>query len=81
MILIIMCDASDYDVGAVLYQMIGKNLHVIAYSSRTLDDDQYNYHKLKKNYLLLCFLLKSLGLICLVFMLLFLLTIWLLTNL
>ena len=33
----IMCDASDYAVGAVLGQRIGKNLHVIAYASRMLD--------------------------------------------
>ncbi|KAL9377952.1 hypothetical protein Peur_029287 [Populus x canadensis] len=34
----IMCDASDYAVGAVLGQRIGKNLHVIAYASRMLDE-------------------------------------------
>jgi hypothetical protein len=36
----IMCDASDYTVGAVLGQRIGKNLHVIAYASRMLDGAQ-----------------------------------------
>jgi hypothetical protein len=39
-----MCDASDYAVGIVLGQRIGKNLHVIAYASRMLDEAQCNYH-------------------------------------
>ena len=34
----IMCDASDYAVGAVLGQRIGKASHAIYYSSRTLND-------------------------------------------
>jgi len=34
----IMCDASDYVVGAVLGQRKGNKLHVIHYASRTLDD-------------------------------------------
>lgn len=33
----IMCDASDFDVGAVLGQQKDKRLHVIYYASRTLD--------------------------------------------
>jgi hypothetical protein len=44
----IMCDASDYAVGVVLGQIIGKNLHVIAYSFRMLDGAQCNYHTTKK---------------------------------
>jgi hypothetical protein len=32
----IMCDATDYAVGVVLGQRIGKNLHVNAYASRML---------------------------------------------
>ncbi|KAG7543326.1 Integrase catalytic core [Arabidopsis thaliana x Arabidopsis arenosa] len=36
----IMCDASDYAVGAVLGQRIDKKLHVIYYASRTLDEAQ-----------------------------------------
>ncbi|KAG7559383.1 Integrase catalytic core [Arabidopsis thaliana x Arabidopsis arenosa] len=36
----IMCDASDYAVGAVLGQRIDKKLHVIYYASRTLDKAQ-----------------------------------------
>ena len=34
----IMCDASDYAVGAVLGQRIGKASHAIYYVSRTLND-------------------------------------------
>ena len=33
----IMCDASDYAVGAVLGQRIDKKLNVIHYASKTLD--------------------------------------------
>jgi len=43
-----MCDASDYAVGAVLGQKIGKNLHVITYTSRMLDEAQCNYHTTEK---------------------------------
>ena len=39
----IMCDASDYAVGAVLGQRIDKKLHVIYYASRTMDDTQVRY--------------------------------------
>ena len=33
----IMCDASDYTVGAVLGQRVDKKLNVIHYASKTLD--------------------------------------------
>ena len=33
----IMCDASDYVVGAVLGQRVDKKLNVIQYASKTLD--------------------------------------------
>ena len=33
----IMCDASDYAVGAVLGQRVDKKLNVIYYASKTLD--------------------------------------------
>ncbi|KAF8110672.1 hypothetical protein N665_0080s0007 [Sinapis alba] len=39
----IMCDASDFAVGAVLGQKKDKKLHAIYYASRTLDDAQRNY--------------------------------------
>src|SRR3989337_1784149 len=36
----IMCDASDYAVGAVLGQRVDKKLNVIHYASKTLDNAQ-----------------------------------------
>ena len=38
----LMCDASDFAVGAVLGQKKGTALHVIYYASKTLDDAQIN---------------------------------------
>jgi hypothetical protein len=39
----IMCDATDYAVGAVLGQRVDKKLNVIHYASKTLDSAQRNY--------------------------------------
>ncbi|XP_050888721.1 uncharacterized protein LOC127093866 [Lathyrus oleraceus] len=47
----IMCDASDYAVGAVLWQRKDKKLHVIYYASRTLDAAQLNYATIEKELL------------------------------
>ena len=44
----IMCDASDYAVGAVLGQRVDKKLNVIHYASKTLDSAQRNYATTKK---------------------------------
>ncbi|KAG7528251.1 Reverse transcriptase domain [Arabidopsis suecica] len=51
----IMCDASDYAVGAVLGQKIDKKLHVIYYASRTLDDAQVRYATTEKELLAVVF--------------------------
>ena len=51
----IMCDASDFAVGAVLGQNKGKNLHVVYYASRTLDDSQRNYATTEKELLAVVF--------------------------
>ncbi|BAB02630.1 retroelement pol polyprotein-like [Arabidopsis thaliana] len=51
----IMCDASDYVVGAVLGQKIDKKLHVIYYASRTLDDAQGRYATTEKELLAVVF--------------------------
>ena len=71
----IMCDASDYTVGIVLGQRIEKNLHVIVYASRMLDEAQCNYHTTENEpFFLWCLLLKNSGHIYLVQKSLFLLT-------
>ena len=55
----IMCDASDYAVGAVLGQKVGKASHAIYYASRTLNDAQRNYSTTEKELLAVVFALKK----------------------
>lgn len=45
----IMCDASDYAMGAVLGQTKDKKHHVIAYANKTLTGPQLNYATAEKN--------------------------------
>ncbi|KAL5832317.1 hypothetical protein ACOSQ4_017671 [Xanthoceras sorbifolium] len=47
----IMCDASEYAVGAVLGQRVDKLPHVIYYTSRTLNAAQMNYSTTEKELL------------------------------
>jgi hypothetical protein len=58
----IMCDASDYVVGAILGQTKDRKHHAIAYASKTLTGAQLNYATTKKNSLLLFLLSINLGL-------------------
>ncbi|KAL4310389.1 hypothetical protein GQ457_01G023450 [Hibiscus cannabinus] len=51
----LMCDASDYAVGAALGQRRGKLFHVIYYASRTLNDAQVNYTTNEKELLAVVF--------------------------
>ena len=51
----IMCDASDYAVGAVLGQTKDKKHHAIAYASKTLTGPQLNYTTTKKELLAIVF--------------------------
>ena len=46
----IMCDASDYAVGVVLGQRVGKKLNVIQYASKTLGNAQRNYATTGKDF-------------------------------
>ncbi|KAJ8616831.1 hypothetical protein MRB53_036203 [Persea americana] len=54
-----MCDTSDYAVGAVLGQRIGKASHAIYYASRTLNDAQRNYSTTEKELLSVVFALEK----------------------
>ncbi|CAA7054482.1 unnamed protein product [Microthlaspi erraticum] len=51
----IMCDGSDYAVGAVHGQKIDKKLNVIYYASRTMDDAQCKYATTEKDLLIVVF--------------------------
>ena len=51
----IMCDASDYAVGAILGQRVDKKLNVIHYVSKTLESVQRNYATTEKEFLALVF--------------------------
>ena len=55
----LMCDASDYALGAVLAQVEEKKSHVIAYASRTLDAAQVNYTTTEKEMLAIVFALDK----------------------
>jgi hypothetical protein len=51
----IMCDASDYVVGAVLGQRNEGRVHVVYYASKTLNEAQLNYATTKKELLVVVF--------------------------
>ena len=55
----IMCDTSDYAVGAILGQCIDKHPHIIYYASRTLNDAQLNYSTTEKELLAVVFVLDK----------------------
>ncbi|CAN6552291.1 unnamed protein product [Malus baccata var. baccata] len=55
----LMCDASDYAIGAVLGQRKKKLPHVIYYASRTLNDAQLNYSTTEKELLAVIFALDK----------------------
>ncbi|RDY14396.1 Retrovirus-related Pol polyprotein from transposon 17.6, partial [Mucuna pruriens] len=54
-----MCDASNSALGVVLGQRIGKQPHVIAYESRTMEPAQINYSTTKKELLAFVFALDK----------------------
>ena len=51
----IMCNVSDYAVGAVLGQRVDKKLNVIHYASKILGNAQRNYATTKKEFLAVVF--------------------------
>ncbi|KAM5578073.1 hypothetical protein ABKV19_008411 [Rosa sericea] len=55
----LMCDASDYAVGAVLGQRKDKRPYAIYYASRTLNDAQMNYSTTEKELLAVVFALEK----------------------
>ena len=55
----LMCDASDYAVGAVLGQRKGKIFHTIYYASKILNDAQINYATTEKELLAIVYALEK----------------------
>ena len=55
----IMCDASDYVVGAVQGQRKNKIFHVIHYASKVLNEAQINHATPKKEFLVIVYALKK----------------------
>ena len=55
----IMCDASDYVIGAVLGKMEDKKAFVIYYASKTQDSAQSNYTTTEKEFLAVVFSLEK----------------------
>jgi hypothetical protein len=51
----IMCNASDYAVGAVLGQRKEGRVHVVYYASKTLNEAQLNYATTEKEFLVVVF--------------------------
>ena len=55
----LICDASDYVVGAVLGQRVDRIPHIIYYASMTLNDAQLNYSTIEKEMLAVVFALEK----------------------
>nr|KYP44101.1 Transposon Ty3-I Gag-Pol polyprotein [Cajanus cajan] len=55
----LMCDASDYAIGAVLGQRKEKVFHVIHYASKVLNDTQANYATTEKELLAIVYALEK----------------------
>ena len=56
----VMCDVSDYAVGAVLDQWKNNKLYAIYYASHTLNEAQVNYVTTEKEFLVVLFALETL---------------------
>jgi len=55
----VMCNASDYAVGAVMGQRKNKNFHVIHYASKVLNEAQINYATTEKQLLAIVYALEK----------------------
>ena len=55
----VMCDASDYAIGALLGQRKDHKPYTMYYASRTLDEVQVNYVTTKKEFLAIVFALEK----------------------
>jgi hypothetical protein len=55
----IMCDASDYVVGAILGQTKDRKHHAISYASKTLSGPQLNYATTEKELLVVIFAINK----------------------
>ncbi|GJZ22477.1 reverse transcriptase domain-containing protein [Tanacetum coccineum] len=55
----LMCDASDFAIGAVLGQKDGKNFHPIYFASKTLNAAQQNYIVIEKELMAVILLLQE----------------------
>ena len=55
----LMCDASDYAVGAVLGQRKGRVFHAIYYANKVLNDAQINYATTEKEMLAIVYALEK----------------------
>jgi len=55
----LMCDASDYVVGAFLGQRKNKFFHAIYYASKVLNENQVNYSTTEKELLAVIFALEK----------------------
>ena len=55
----LMCDASNYTIGAILDQQFDKQPHMIYYASMILNDAQLNYTTMEKELLMVVFILEK----------------------
>ena len=59
----LMCDASDYTIGAVLGQKWNGRFHVIHYASKVLNGAQINYATMEKEILAVLYAVKKVSII------------------
>ena len=55
----LMCEASDYAIGAIISQRVDKMPYAIYYASRPFNDAQLNYSTIEKELLVVIFALDK----------------------